>query len=78
MTPDIAAILLQDGIANGAIYILLAVVLVLVFTVTRIVFIPQGDLVAFSALTLAAFEAGTMPARSGSWPAAQRWRSCWN
>jgi branched-chain amino acid transport system permease protein len=61
MTPDIAAILLQDGIANGAIYILLAVVLVLVFTVTRIVFIPQGDLVAFSALTLAAFETGTIP-----------------
>ncbi len=61
MTLDIAAILLQDGIANGAIYILLAVVLVLVFTVTRIVFIPQGDLVAFSALTLAGFETGTVP-----------------
>ena len=61
MTFDIATILLQDGIANGAIYILLAVVLVLVFTVTRIVFIPQGDFVAFSALTLAGFETGTIP-----------------
>jgi branched-chain amino acid transport system permease protein len=61
MTFEIAAILLQDGVANGAIYILLAVVLVLVFTVTRVVFVPQGDLVAFSALTLAAFETGTVP-----------------
>lgn len=61
MTLDIAAILLQDGIANGAVYVLMAVALVLVFTVTRIVFIPQGDLVAFSALTLASFEAGQVP-----------------
>ncbi|MGX9427353.1 MULTISPECIES: branched-chain amino acid ABC transporter permease [Bradyrhizobium] len=61
MTADIAAILLQDGIANGAIYILLATVLVLVFTVTRVIFVPQGDLVAFTALTLAAFDAGTIP-----------------
>jgi branched-chain amino acid transport system permease protein len=40
---------------------LLAVALVLVFTVTRIVFVPQGDLVSFTALTLAAFETGTTP-----------------
>lgn len=61
MTFDIAAILFQDGIANGAVYILMAVALVLVFTVTRIVFVPQGDFVAFSALTLAAFETGIVP-----------------
>jgi len=61
MTADIAAILLQDGIANGAIYVLLATVLVLVFTVTRVIFVPQGDLVAFSALTLSAFDTGAVP-----------------
>ncbi|GGC87243.1 branched-chain amino acid ABC transporter permease [Chelatococcus reniformis] len=61
MTFDIAAVLFQDGVANGAVYVLLATVLVLVFTVTRIVFVPQGDLIAFSALTLAAFEAGHTP-----------------
>lgn len=61
MTFDIAAILFQDGVANGAVYVLLATVLVLVFTVTRIVFVPQGDLIAFSALTLAAFESGRTP-----------------
>ncbi|MGY2983212.1 MULTISPECIES: branched-chain amino acid ABC transporter permease [Bradyrhizobium] len=61
MTADVAAILLQDGIANGAIYILLATALVLVFTVTRVIFVPQGDLVAFTALTLSAFDTGVMP-----------------
>ena len=61
MTVDIGAILFQDGLANGSVYILMAVALVLVFTVSRIVFVPQGDLVAFSTLTLAAFEGGTLP-----------------
>lgn len=61
MSLDIAAILLQDGLTNGAIYVLLAVVLVLIFTVTRIVFVPQGELVALSALTLADFELGNRP-----------------
>jgi branched-chain amino acid transport system permease protein len=61
MTSDIGAILFQDGLANGSVYILMAVALVLVFTVTRIVFVPQGDLVAFSVLTLAGFEAGVVP-----------------
>ncbi|TAK49791.1 MAG: branched-chain amino acid ABC transporter permease [Xanthobacteraceae bacterium] len=61
MSFAIAVLLLQDGITNGAIYVLLAVALVLVFTVTRIVFIPQGDLVAFTGLTLTAFETGTVP-----------------
>ena len=61
MTQDIAAILLQDGIVSGAIYVLMAIALVVVFTVTRIVLVPQGDLVAFAALTQAALETGVMP-----------------
>lgn len=53
MDLSIALILIQDGVVNGAIYALLGLALVLVFTVTRIVFIPQGEFVAFGALTLA-------------------------
>jgi len=58
---DIALILLQDGVVNGAIYALLALSLVLVFTVTRVILIPQGELVAFGALTYAALDAGRAP-----------------
>jgi len=61
MTSDVALILLQDGIVSGAVYVLLATVLVLVFSVTRVIFVPQGDLVAFTALTLSAFETGNVP-----------------
>jgi branched-chain amino acid transport system permease protein len=61
MTADIALLLLQDGVVNGAIYALLALALVLVFSVTRVIFIPQGEFVAFGGLTLAALEAGRVP-----------------
>lgn len=40
---------------------MLALGLVLVFTVTRIIFIPQGELVAFAALTYAAISEGRVP-----------------
>src|SRR5690606_41669587 len=53
MDSTIALILVQDGIVNGAIYALLSMALVLVFAVTRVIFIPQGEYVAFGALTLA-------------------------
>ena len=61
MTVEIALLLAQDGLVNGAIYALLAAALVLVFSVTRVIFIPQGEFVAFGALTLAALEAGKVP-----------------
>jgi len=61
MDPTIVLILVQDGIVNGAIYALLALSLVLVFAVTRVVFIPQGEFVAYGALTYAALDAGHMP-----------------
>jgi branched-chain amino acid transport system permease protein len=57
----IASILGLDGITNGAIYALVAIALVLVFAVTRIVFIPQGEYVAFGALTMALFQEGRVP-----------------
>ncbi len=62
MDVQIALLLGQDGIVNGAVYGLLALALVLVFSVTRIIFIPQGELVAFAALSMAALSAGRVPA----------------
>ncbi len=62
MDLSIAVILLQDGIVNGAIYALLGLALVLVFTVTRVIFIPQGEFVAFGALTLAMLVEDKTPA----------------
>ncbi len=61
MDADIALILLQDGVVNGAIYALLALSLVLVFAVTRVILIPQGEFVAFGSLTYAALDAGRLP-----------------
>lgn len=62
MNLDIALILTQDGITNGAIYALLAMALVLVFAVTRVVFIQQGEFVAYGALTLAMMQSDIVPA----------------
>ena len=61
MDLTIASILGLDGITSGAIYALVAIALVLVFAVTRIVFIPQGEFVAFGALTMALFQTGKVP-----------------
>lgn len=61
MDSQVFLLLGQDGITNGAIYALLALALVLVFAVTRIIFIPQGEFIAFGALTLAALQAGKFP-----------------
>jgi branched-chain amino acid transport system permease protein len=62
MDLQIALLLGQDGIVNGAVYGLMALALVLVFSVTRVIFIPQGELVAFGALSMAALNAGRVPA----------------
>ncbi len=58
---SIASILLLDGATNGAIYALLGLATVLVFAVTRVIFIPQGEFVAFGALTLAMLQMGRLP-----------------
>lgn len=65
MTPDIAAILALDGIATGAIYVLIALGFVLIFAVTRVIFVPFGDIAAFTALTLAALEMQKLPGTVG-------------
>jgi len=61
VTPEIVLLLLQDGVVNGAVYALLALALVLVYSVTRVVFIPAGEFVAWGGLTLAALQAGQVP-----------------
>ncbi len=65
MTLSIAALLAQDGITNGAIYALLALALVLVFTVTRVIFIPSGEFVTYGTLTLAGLQLGKPPGTVG-------------
>lgn len=61
MTPDIAMILSVDGLAGAATYLLSGIGLVLVFSVTRVIFVPFGDIAVFCALTLAFLEAGRTP-----------------
>ena len=61
MDLSIASILLVDGLTNGAIYALLGLATVLVFAVTRIIFIPQGEFVTYGALTLAILQTGQVP-----------------
>jgi branched-chain amino acid transport system permease protein len=61
MDTSIASILMLDGLTNGTIYALLGLAIVLVFTVTRVIFIPQGEFVAYGALTLAILQTGQIP-----------------
>ncbi|PXW99374.1 amino acid/amide ABC transporter membrane protein 1 (HAAT family) [Sphaerotilus hippei] len=58
MNTQIALLLGQDGVTSGAIYALLALAIVLVFTVTRVMLVPQGEFVTFGAMTMAALQAG--------------------
>ncbi len=61
MDMQIATILAVDGIATGAIYVLIALGTVLIFSVTRVMFVPFGDIAAFAALTLAMLQMGQLP-----------------
>jgi branched-chain amino acid transport system permease protein len=65
MDSEIAAILAMDGIASGAIYALIGLGFVLIFAVTRVIFVPFGDIAAFTALTLASLETGRRPGTLG-------------
>jgi branched-chain amino acid transport system permease protein len=61
MTPEIALLLIQDGISTGAIYVLVGLGIVLIFLVTRIIFVPFGDIMGYAALTLAALQMKQTP-----------------
>ncbi|MCM2251805.1 MAG: branched-chain amino acid ABC transporter permease [Ramlibacter sp.] len=61
MNFDIALWLIQDGVTTGAIYALLALALLLVFAVTRVIFVPQGDFISYAGLTLGMLQLGLLP-----------------
>jgi branched-chain amino acid transport system permease protein len=58
MDSQIILLLGQDGLSSGAIYALLALSIVLVFSVTRILLVPQGEFVTFGAMAMAGMQAG--------------------
>lgn len=59
--PSIFPVLAADGLTSGAVYALLALALVLVFAVTRVIFVPLGEFVVFGTLTLASLQLGRVP-----------------
>lgn len=61
MDSSIFVLLGQDGLVTGAIYALLALALVLVYTVTHVPFIPIGCYVTFAALSLVQLQEGQVP-----------------
>lgn len=58
MDSQIVLLLGQDGLTSGAIYALLALSIVLVFSVTRVLLVPQGEFVTFGAMAMAGMQAG--------------------
>jgi hypothetical protein len=60
MTGAIALVLTQDGVSSGAIYALIALALLIVFT-TRVILVPQGQFVTYGALTYALMQVGERP-----------------
>ncbi|MDR3437841.1 branched-chain amino acid ABC transporter permease [Telmatospirillum sp.] len=51
----------QDGLTTGTIYALISLALVMIFAVTRIIFVPQGEFLSFGTLTLACIQEGKFP-----------------
>ncbi|HEV2121344.1 MAG TPA: branched-chain amino acid ABC transporter permease [Chloroflexota bacterium] len=59
--PAIVLTLLFDGLTNGAIYAIMALGIVVLYSVTNVINVAQGEFVMLSALTVASFRAGTVP-----------------
>lgn len=57
----VAFSLLQDGLTNGAAYGLIALALVLAFSVTRVIMVQAGEFVSFGALTIYTLQNGQTP-----------------
>jgi branched-chain amino acid transport system permease protein len=51
----------QDGLTTGAIYALISLALVMIFVVTRVIFVPQGEFLSYGTLTLASLQDGRFP-----------------
>lgn len=63
MDATILGFLLLDGLQNGVVYGLLA--LALVFTVTRVILVPIGELMMFAPLSLVWLQSGKLPGTLG-------------
>ena len=61
MTANIALLLVQDGLTSGFIYALLALTILLIFLVTRVLWIPAGDVLVLGAVSLATLRQGVAP-----------------
>ncbi len=61
MNATIAALLFQDGLTNGLLYALIALSILQVFLVTRVLWLPAGELVAYGALTMGVMNTGKVP-----------------
>ncbi len=61
MNANIALLLVQDGLTSGFIYALLTLTILLVFLVTRILWIPAGDFLVLGAVSLAVLRQGVAP-----------------
>ncbi|WP_436644373.1 branched-chain amino acid ABC transporter permease [Microbaculum sp. FT89] len=61
MNSNIALLLAQDGLTNGLVYALMALSILLVFVVTRVLWVPAGDFLMLGALSLALFQQGVVP-----------------
>lgn len=58
MNQTVALLLAQDGLTNGIVFALLAAAILLVFLVTRILFVAQGEFVVLGAITTAQVQRG--------------------
>lgn len=61
MDNNIVVFLIQDGLTAGAIYALMGVALVLVFSLTRVIMLFIGEFVGFGALTLTSMQQDREP-----------------
>lgn len=62
MNGTMALILAQDGLTTGIIYALLSLSILLIFLVTRILWIPAGEFVIYGALTMGVLQKQETPA----------------
>jgi branched-chain amino acid transport system permease protein len=51
----------QGGLTTGAVYALISLALVMIFVVTRVIFVPQGEFLSYGTLTLATLQDGHLP-----------------
>jgi branched-chain amino acid transport system permease protein len=61
MNAMIAILLAQDGLTNGVIYALMALVILLVFLVTRVLWVSAGDFTVLGGVTFATLQKGELP-----------------